>query len=234
MGADEISLFPFQEGFVGGELGGSKKTNVSELGEHLVLKEASEVSNLQRLPEETDTQYSDRRFITCLEFIKKERESERKALSMLQRTVIAPIEHHFIAAGSDGFPSPYRIQERIIGKMLRDITPDVISQHLEDLNMLIKASVKSFVKYGRVLDLIGLLKNDRKCVIGDLKKYLSPLKNSTSIFITEDHRVAVVDVKVTEGPIHEEAVAALLLYISNYWSRLSLRLSNISRKQKTE
>lgn len=208
-------------------LGESIVGRVSELGEGLVLKEDLEASRLPRQPNESDQEYYSRRSEFCFIRIRRELKNEKEARSAIpeEANVLKPKEHHFIAAGSDGYPSPFRIQKRMQGKMLKDVPSEKLEEHRDDLDSLIKASVKNFLNNGHLLDLVGCIDGENKSVIKGIKKYLSPFQNSANIFLTDDNEIAIVDIKVVDRTSFRDAVMTFLSFVYYFRSKLSQRLS---------
>ncbi|OGD69954.1 hypothetical protein A3A84_04010 [Candidatus Collierbacteria bacterium RIFCSPLOWO2_01_FULL_50_23] len=207
---------------VGEKIAASKKTVVREQGDTRVIKEDLTIYELQRVPGESDVDYRQRRFEKSLQFIKKQLENEERARRLLPERINAPHEFHLIAAGSDGFPAPFRVQERIAGQTLKTVgdLSSLTEDQKKDLDSLLRASLEIFRKNGHFLDLVGRTEEETKNPVEDIKKYWTPLENSNNIMISPDGTISLVDVRLSRKSLLKGAVKFLLIFSYLYRRKL--------------
>ena len=142
-------------------LGSSRSTEVRKLGERFVLKELGKPYSLKRDENETDQDYTGRRTKMCLEILKDEKKLAEEAGDFVPDSIKIYAESYFVTNGKDGFPAPFKIQEIVKGKTLREQQGLILTQALKkDLDEVVGASIRCFIKTGKVFDLVG-------CVGGD-------------------------------------------------------------------
>ncbi len=207
---------------VGEKIAASNGTTVFEQGDRNVLKADSHIYQLKRESGESDEDYRRRRFEKCLSFIKKQLASEEMARRLLPDRINAPHEFHLIAEGKDGFPAPFRIQEKISGKTLKkmDDLPTLNEQQQNDLNNLLQASLDGYRKYGRLLTIVGSVEGEVTDLLAEIKKFWSPLENSNNIMISPDGTISLVDVRLSKKSPLKDAVKFLLIFSYLYRRKL--------------
>lgn len=204
-------------------LASSLKTDVGEVQDkNLVIKVNKEIINTPRKENESDEDYKRRRVEASIVFIKNHLERSRETKSVLNEKIIAPEEHHFIALADDGYPAPFRVQEKISGEKLVNINlRELGREQKRDLGSLIESSIECYRKYGRFMDLVGLIEGKTQAILPELKRHISPLKNSENIFVTGDGRIALIDIEsLNSSPIRN--VVKFLSFTFHYWKNLRL------------
>ena len=148
---DSREILPIKSSLVGEEIASSNKTKVSELGDRMVLKSDLRALSLEKEAGESDEQYQARRLKYSMEIIRTEIDNERQAKSSLTSDKIySPLEYHFIGVGEDGYSCPFRVQNRANGVTLREVSEGDYLNILPDIETVIKASVASFARYGKM------------------------------------------------------------------------------------
>lgn len=187
--------------------------------------------DVQREPGQTDYEYFDARNRHAFEVINHQRIKTSEAREHIPDEIYAPEEHFLVASGNDGYPVAYKIQARVRGQPLinaEDIE-NVKQEHAEELKTLLRASRNSYLRNGHCLDLIGTTGGDEGSGLISfkerLRKFLRPLDNSKNIFISEDDRIALVDIETMHGKSSIEQFTKFLCFEMAYWN-LVLQSSN--------
>lgn len=201
-----------------------------------VIKRDIHFGQLKRKPEESDKDYRERRIKDAFNFIRRELAKQRKAKSSLPFDIEAPEEFYFLGTDSDGYPAPFRIQKRVEGEKMRQVSLNGLTLDQKgSLKQLLKASLSLYRQSGEFLDLVGTTEGDQKGILPGLKKYLSPLQNSANIFLTKEGGIALVDVKTVRPPSLISGATMFLLLARCYWQeamKIKLQQKIPSRKEQ--
>ena len=201
-------------------LGSSRSTEVRKLGEKFVLKELGKPYSLQRKDKETDQDYVGRRVKMCLEILKNEKRLAEEARGFIPDRIKTYLESYFVTNGKDGFPAPFKIQEVVKGKTLREQQGLVLSDVLKrDLDEIVLASVKCFIKTGKVFDLVGCVGGDGEKAWEEIKRHLNPVQFAANLMITEEDKLAFIDARVGGGDLIKQLVSLMTL-VGYFWKRL--------------
>lgn len=193
MSLAENKLLPLRS--VGPEIAQSRRSQVARTGSH-VVKSNNEVYDLPVVSGETNERELRMQRSTVL--IREEQQKEREAKEFLPSGVWALREHHFIGHDEDGLPAPYRVQRHVGGQTLRNIDIDRLDDHqLAILALLIKGSLRVDQKYGKHLDVTGVLNNDPKGIRALVRIFYS-VRSSVNLLLTTDGRIGFVDAKTAE------------------------------------
>lgn len=150
-------------------------------------------------------------------FIENQIKKEGVALKAVPSGVLAPPEHHFIAADNDGIPTAFRIQKRVRGTRLSDVELRTLSvDQKKALAQLFWNGFKFNVRDGVNLDLVGTTPNTSHGKRVNLMRCLNPLANSVNILLTEDGVIAWVDVKSKPIPTTYKDSKARILKAAGY------------------
>lgn len=223
---------------LGQKLVGSYKSEVSRVGDDLVIKaDRSIYEEVACSQGESDEEYKQRRLEASLGRIREELQYEREAKEVLPQEIVAPTEYHFIGNGDDGFPIPFRVQRLVEGKMFREVADeDLGEEQRRDVDLLVEASFRCNRKYGRHLDLVGLIEGDKISKVATFFRLFNPLKHSANIFLTRDGRIAIVDVKSTprgQKPVYKQ-IKDGVLFMRFFWNRLKNRAERDLRLEKRQ
>lgn len=195
-----LETMPLSEKIDSEILGSSRSTEVRKLGEKFVLKELGKPYSLQRDKKETDQEYASRRVRMCLEILKDEKRLAEEARGFIPGRIKTYLESYLVTNGKDGFPAPFKIQEVVKGKTLREQQGLVLSEVLsKDLDEIVMASVKCFIKTGKVFDIVGCVGGDGERAWEEIKRHLNPIRYAANLMITEDDRLAFIDARVGGG-----------------------------------
>ena len=201
-------------------LGSSRSTEVRRLGEKFVLKELGKPYNLLKNQWESDQEYTNRRVVKSLEILKNEKRLAEEASVFIPGRIQTNGESYLVASGKDGFPVPFKVQDIVEGKTLREQPDLVLSEDLKkDLDEIVAASIKCFLKTGKVFDLVGCVGGDGEGIWEEIKRHLNPVKYAANLMVTEDDRLAFVDARVGGGGLVKQLVSLATL-AGYYWKRI--------------
>jgi len=178
--------------------GGNWKTRLyEERGERHVLKVDQRISReLTRKNGELKNEYYQRRLKACFDFISHEVKDDRTVRAFVPLEVKAPEEFHFIIDGDDGFPVAARLQEKVEGKMLKDVEESTLSEeNRKALHSLLDASIRCYLSTGRVLDLTGWCGKDEGRFKWLILSMTKPLGGSSNIFVNAEGNLVMIDLK---------------------------------------
>lgn len=200
-------------------LGSSRSTEVRKLGEKFVIKELGKPYSMQRDEQETDQEYTNRRVNMCLDILKNEKRLAEEAGEHIPDRIKTYSESYLVTNGKDGFPAPFKVQEVVKGKTLREQPNIVMTEDLKkDLDDLVKASVRCFLKTGKVFDLVGCVGGDGEGVWEEIKRHLDPIRYAANLMIAEGDRLAFIDARVGGGNLVKQLVSLMTL-AGYYWKK---------------
>ncbi len=181
-----------------GENLGNWKTKIYETeGTKYILKVDSRIlKEVVRQETESEDDYSTRRTKWCFEFINNERKDEKQISNFVPEGIDFPKEHHLIIDGDDGFPVVARVQNKVEGKLLKDVKFEELSaKNKEDLNRIVDYGIKSFIETGKVLDITGWSGKGEGRFKWLLLSITKPLEGSSNIFLSNDGNIVIIDLK---------------------------------------
>ncbi|MBU1199997.1 hypothetical protein KJ953_00505 [Patescibacteria group bacterium] len=215
-----LEIMPFSKR-VGSEiLGSSRSTEVRKLGEKFVLKELGKPYSLLRDERETDKEYRSRRVKMCLETLKNEKRLAEETSEFIPDRIKTYSESYLVMNGKDGFPTPFKVQEVVKGKTLREQRGLGLSKVLKkDLDKIVIASIKCFTRTGKVFDLVGCVGGDGESAWEEIGRHLNPIRYAANLMITEDDRLAFIDARVGGGNLVKQLVSLMTL-AGYYWKKI--------------
>lgn len=200
-------------------MGSSRSTEVRKLGESFVLKELGAPYSLQKDNQESSEEYSERRVKMCLKILNNEKKLAETAANYIPDQVKTYTESYLICKGKDGFPAPFKVQEVVKGKTLREQPGIELSDGLkEDLDKVVEASVKCFFKTGKVFDLVGSVGGDGEGVWEAILKHLNPKRYAANLMVSEDNKLVFVDARVSGDSLIKQ-IASLVTLAGYYWEK---------------
>ncbi len=224
MSTGYIETFPIEENISSEVLGTSRSTEVRMLGDKYVLKELSKVNKIKRISDESDPEYRSRRTKESLDILREEKELSEIAIDFIPKQIQTYPEFYLIANGSDGYPTPFKVQCLSKGQTLRDSKTRDLSPKLKSaMDELVAASVKCFFKTGKVFDIVGCTRNDDENPIGEVIRHLNPLKYSSNLLLIDDEKLAFIDARVGGGNLAKQIVSLLTLS-GYYWNKLMSKI----------
>ncbi len=205
-------------------VGENWKTKVHKIDQKkMVVKENTGLMVIMpRKEEESDESYYTRRLKASIDFVKKEREDEKIVAGYIPPHVKAPREYAFISEGPDGFPLPYRVQELVEGRRLKDVDKEELSpQNQKTLDDLVDASVRCYLATGKVIDLTGW-SGARGISYRLLSNNLAhPFETSANILLTNDGDLALIDVKSSfPGGTLTRKLGRFIHFAAQYWEKI--------------
>lgn len=203
----------------------SPSTRVSTIDLNLVLKEKTpgKKKYVERLEHETDEDYRERRLQLSLEYIAVQKEEREHAKSFIPDGIETPEEFFFIADGTDGFPRPYTIQNKVEGLSIKRSDVDrTILEHKDELMLLLKANRKAYLRTGKCLDLVGRsVDTHEKNFKTGFRKFLQPIEESENIFVTNDNKLALIDMEFLPSDSKKYQLAKFISLELAYWKLLA-------------
>ncbi len=221
-------------------LGGNWKTKLfEEIGGDYVVKVDHRVQEeTKRNADESDAEYYSKRYAASVSFVQRQKANSDPVRNYIPEGIKTPQEFHLIIDGEDGFPIPIRVQEKVEGKMIRDIDLHDLSDKNRDLlKQLVDSSIKYFLSTGKIIDLAGSYgKEDKKISFATLARWLidsatKPIEKSSNIFINKDNILVMVDLNTSfPGDDLANKVGKFILFSGLMGTKLAEKLKLRSKK----
>lgn len=218
MGSNLVGELPLGLEVQGDIIGTSRTTEVKRLGDKYVLKELRKVGLLARTPGETESEYRARRLARSIEIFREEKELADLARNFIPKEVVTYPESFFIANGSDGFPTPYKVQELSEGKTLRNMGGERLSNEVRRaMSKLVVASVRCFMRTGKVFDIVGCVLGDGDGPLEEVLRHLNPVKYASNLLVVDKSKLVFIDARVGGGNLLAQVVSLMTL-VGYYWN----------------